>query len=213
MTEVPDHLLRRSRERRAALGLGGDDAGAPPAAPAPAGDAPPASAVVETTPAAAAAPAVPAVPDPPAPPAPPLPETRTGIPRWMMPVLAVLPLWAIIYVGAFGTTKKATVVSGAQLGAAIFHGKGTCAGCHGANGEGGAGPKLAGGEAAKTFPNEADHISWVETGSAPFRGKKYGDPGRVGGQHGPATGGMPAFKGALTDAEIKAVVEYERTKL
>ena len=33
MTEVPEHLLQRSRERRAALGLGGGEAGE--AAPAP----------------------------------------------------------------------------------------------------------------------------------------------------------------------------------
>ena len=31
-------------------------------------------------------------------------------------------------------------------------------------------PKLAGGEAAKTFPNIQDQINWVHTGSAPFAG-------------------------------------------
>ncbi|MCU1463406.1 MAG: cytochrome c class, partial [Acidimicrobiales bacterium] len=168
-------------------------------APGPAGE-------VEAAPAAAA----PAVPEPvAAPPAPPLPETRTGIPRWMMPVLVVLPFWALIYVGAFGTTKKpAAPTSGPALGALLYHGKAGCAGCHGAKGEGGVGPALANGDAKLTFPDEADHISWVSTGSAPFRGKKYGAT-----QHGPATGGMPAFKGVLTDAEIIAVVEYERTQL
>jgi mono/diheme cytochrome c family protein len=207
VTEVPDHLLRRSRERRSALGLGGGDDGTPPpAGAAPGADSPPpASAVVETTPAAA----TPAVPEPPAPPPPPLPETRTGIPRWMMPVLVMLPFWAIVYVGAFGTTKKAPVVR--DIGAATYAGK--CASCHGAKGEGGAGPKLAGGEAAKTFPEVGQHIAWVENGSVGVRGKKYGDPNREGGQHGPATGGMPAFKGTLTAAEIEAVVQYERTKL
>jgi hypothetical protein len=74
------------------------------------------------------------------------------------------------------------------------------------------GPALTGGQAKLTFPNQADHESWVKTGSAPFAGKKYGDPNRPGGQHGPATGGMPSFS-SLSDAEIKAVVTYERDKL
>jgi mono/diheme cytochrome c family protein len=132
----------------------------------------------------------------------------------MMPVLVILPFWAVIYIGAFGTTKRVAVpTSGPALGKVLYHGKAACASCHGANGEGGAGPKLTGGEAVKTFPNIADQISWVETGSGPFKGRKYGDPNRPGGQHGPASGGMPGFKGALTDAEIKAIVDYERTQL
>src|SRR3954452_12339533 len=48
MAEVPDYLLQRSRERRAALGLqpsGGGEAGAPAAAPAEGGE--PASAPAE----------------------------------------------------------------------------------------------------------------------------------------------------------------------
>jgi mono/diheme cytochrome c family protein len=85
-----------------------------------------------------------------------------------------------------------------------------CASCHGARGEGGVGPKLAGGEAKLTFPNEADHVNWVKTGSVAFAGKRYGDPNRPGGQHGPATGGMPGFGAQLSDEEIKAVVAYER---
>jgi len=208
MTEVPDHLLQRSRERRAALGLGGGDAGTPPpaAAEASAADAPGPGAEVEAAPEAAA----PAIPEPvAAPPAPPLPETRTGIPRWMMPVLVILPFWAILYVGAFGTTKKPVPAKhGIALGEQVYLVKAKCSACHGTKGEGGVGPALANGDAKLTFPNEADHISWVSTGSGPFKGKKYGAT-----QHGPASGGMPAFKGVLTDEEITAVVEYERTKL
>jgi hypothetical protein len=74
------------------------------------------------------------------------------------------------------------------------------------------GPKLAGGEAAKTFPNVADHASWVKTGSGPFSGQKYGDPNREGGQHGPAKGIMPSFS-SLSPPQIDAVVKYEREKL
>jgi len=127
----------------------------------------------------------------------------------MYPVLAVLPLWAIVYLGAFGTTGSANA---APNGAAVYQ-KAGCVGCHGAKGEGGVGPKLTGGEAKLTFPNEADHIAWVETGSGPKKGQPYGDPNRPGGQHVDKTGAMPAFKGQLTDAEIAAVVTYEREQL
>lgn len=217
MTEVPDYLLKRSRERRAALGLGnggGDEDAASDEAPSP-GAAAPAAAAGSEAPAAA-----PAVPEPAAAPAvaeepvyvKPIPDSRSGVPRWMMPVLVFLPIWAIVYVGAFGShARKAVALTPLQQGAQVF--ATNCATCHGGHGEGGVGPKLAGGEAVKTFPNVADHIKWVETGSAPFKGKKYGDPNRPGGQHGPATGGMPPWKGTLTDAQIQSVVTYERTGL
>ncbi|MDQ2826612.1 MAG: cytochrome c, partial [Actinomycetota bacterium] len=135
---------------------------------------------------------------------------RSGIPVWMMPVLLVLPFWGVIYLGAFAQPKAAA--GGPPNGAAVYV-KAGCGGCHGPTGGGGVGPKLAGGEAKLTFPDQADHIAWVETGSAPVKGKPYGDPNRPGGQHGPASGGMPAFKGQLSDAEILAVVQYERDRL
>ncbi|HEX2700960.1 MAG TPA: cytochrome c [Acidimicrobiales bacterium] len=213
MTEVPEHLLARSRERRAALGLGGggaaepsgdQPASAPSSSPAPVAAASPA-------PVEAAAPAV--VEEAPQPvPAYLTPAAaRSRMPVWIMPVLAILPFWGILYVGAFGSREKAEPLTGAALGAQVFRGQG-CSACHGAAGEGGVGPALAGGEAAKTFPDEADHISWVKTGSAPFRGQYYGAEDREGGQHGPATGGMPAFS-SLSDAEVEAVVLYEREEL
>ena len=46
----------------------------------------------------------------------------------------------------------------------------TCT-CHGASGQGGVGPRLAGGEVLKTFPNIDDHIAWVTNGSAGVKGK------------------------------------------
>src|SRR5436309_15631485 len=129
----------------------------------------------------------------------------------MMPVLVALPFWVIVYMGAFGTVKSAAVLTPAQQGAAVF--AKNCAPCHGARGEGGVGPKLAGGEAALTFPNEADHTAWVDSGSAPKKGQPYGDPARAGGQHVAKSGAMPSFKGKLTDAQIQAIVTYERTTL
>lgn len=217
MTEVPEYLLRRSRERREALGLapkgGGSDAPAETGAGAPdpgsAGSATPAATAPEApAPVAAAVPATaaPAVAVAVAERGP-----RSGVPFWMMPVLIVLPLWALLYLGAFGS-KGNVKLTPAQVGAKVYTTKG-CAGCHGAKGEGGVGPALAGGDAKVTFPNEADHIAWVETGSAPHKGQPYGDPNRPGGQRIAQSGGMPGFKGQLTDAEIAAVVAYERESL
>src|SRR5204863_7506342 len=72
MTEVPEHLLRRSRERREALGLdagaGGEGAASPPAeapAAAPAGSSVPATTEPAEVAAPAAAAATPAVVDEP----------------------------------------------------------------------------------------------------------------------------------------------------
>jgi len=238
VTEVPEHLLRRSRERRAALGLGGEgseggEGGAggeggsavTPATPA-AQSTSTAPAMAETSAASRAASAAAADADAGMEPAgaggglavleeAPLPvpvPTRPRTPFWIMPVLVALPIYAFIYFGAFGARHAVVLNDPVARGNIVFHTAG-CSGCHGANGEGGVGPKLAGGEAAKTFPNVADQISWVNTGSGPFAGKKYGDPNRVGGQHGPATGGMPAFGSSLTTQQISDVVAYERTGL
>ena len=134
-------------------------------------------------------------------------KRRSKNPIWVMPVLIGLPLWAFFYAFAFSPPKKSGPVDPLVLGAQVF--KASCASCHGAAGEGGVGPKLAGGEAVKTFPEVADHVSWVKTGSGPFTGQKYGDPNREGGQHGPAKGIMPGFS-TLPESDIQAVVQYER---
>jgi mono/diheme cytochrome c family protein len=230
MTEVPEYLLQRSRERRAALGLAPAEGDAGPAAEGEAPAAPPAAAEgagAGTSPPAAAPAGSVAVAERAAPPAAATggiepaaltayleteARTRTGVPVWMIPVLALLPIWAFAYLGALSPPSKgAAALTPLQLGSQVF--AKNCSPCHGATGGGGVGPKLAGGEAKLTFPTEADHIAWVETGSAAKKGQKYGDPNRPGGQHGPATGGMPPFKGTLTDAQIKAVVTFERDGL
>jgi mono/diheme cytochrome c family protein len=220
MAQVPEYLLQRSRERRAALGLPPSDGGeAPaPAAPAEGGEgAAPEGGVPATAgapvPAAAAPAAAPAVPEPePEPVYFEPPAARSGIPAWVVPVLALLPIWAFAYLGALNPPSSAApVLTPIQQGAQTF--AKNCSPCHGAQGEGGVGPKLAGGEAKLTFPNEADHIAWVDTGSAPHKGQPYGDPNRPGGQHIAKSGGMPPFKGTLSDAEIKNVVTFERDGL
>lgn len=217
MTEVPEHLLRRARERRAALtGGGASEAGASDA-PAESSAAPAPAAAVEAAP-TPAAPATPAVPEPPAAPS----ETyvrdqavqRTKVPMWAAPVLLVLPFWAILYAGAFGDREAAhEAVDPVELGAQIYRSAG-CSACHGGAGEGGAGPALAGEEVEKTFPDPEGHIDWVKSGSigTPATPMPYGDPGREGGQR-TSRGGMPGFGSRLTQAEIEAVVQYERERL
>lgn len=216
MTEVPEHLLARSRERRKALGLAGG------ATPEPSGEAPAAEpsagAPATVAPAGAPAPAEAAAPPAVVEEAPPVPVpayltpegARGRIPVWVLPVLAILPFWGILYVGAFGDRTHEEALTGAALGAQVYRAQG-CSSCHGASGEGGVGPKLSGGEAALTFPEEPDHAEWIKTGSAPFRGQPYGAEDREGGQR-IATGGMPGFP-TLSEEEIAAVVLYEREEL
>jgi mono/diheme cytochrome c family protein len=130
----------------------------------------------------------------------------------MMPVLLILPLWAIVYMGAFAEQESTEPLTGVALGAQVYSRAG-CGGCHGAQGQGGVGPRLAAGEVALTFPDMEAHVEFVKQGSGPIRGQPYGDPGRPGGPHVAASGGMPGFGTQLSDEEIRAVVQYEREGL
>jgi mono/diheme cytochrome c family protein len=214
VTEVPDHLLRRSQERRAALGGGGEGAGEPTATPGEApGTGAAASAVEPAGGAEVATPAAAPVEEPPKP-VPPYVQAaikRPKVPKYAVPVLAALPIWAIVYAGAFVQPAE-TLDPELALGKQIF--ADSCASCHGGGGEGGTGRPLAN-QVLLTFPNKADHLAWVRGGS-PAAGTPYGDPARPGGQRVSQTGGfgaMPAFEGTLTEEEIAAVVRYEREVL
>jgi mono/diheme cytochrome c family protein len=221
LTEIPEHLLRRSRERRAALGLSSGESGestseggeSAPAKTEPAAAATPARpASTEVAPAAAAG-AV-AVAEEPAPTyiAPPRGPHKTKVPIWVMPVLIAIPLWAFLYPGAFTNHKKAVVTDPLVLGQQVYASAG-CAGCHGTNGEGGVGPALHGGQSKLTFPNIQDQLNWVKTGSQSLApGTKYGDPNRPGGQRA-AKADMPAFGSSLSPQQIQDVVQFEREKL
>ena len=195
MTEIPEHLLKRSKQRRAAIG--GEDAPAGDAAPA--GEAEPAAAPAAATPAVPAAAAV----EVPAPaPAPVRPEVaaaqrRRKIPFWAMPVLAGLPLWAYVYQATL-EPPPAGEGDPVALGEAIYS---SCASCHGGGGEGvGNFPALTG--VLETWPDYRDHMMWVRLGSTGWPGDTYGAPAKT------KNGGMPAFD--LTDEELAQVVLYER---
>jgi mono/diheme cytochrome c family protein len=122
-----------------------------------------------------------------------------------MSVLALLPLWAVLYAG---TLSKASTGQPTQLeaGATIF--AANCATCHGATGGGGVGPALAGGAVLKTFPNRADHLRWVWGGSSGWPSGTYGAQNKPVG-----AGGMPNFNETLTPEELLSVVRYEREGL
>jgi len=218
VTEIPEHLLRRSRERREALGLGGDGGGseggegasapAPAAAPAASAAAP---AATGSAPAVVEEAGVLALAEEEAPTYLAPKAARNKVPLWVMPVLIGLPLWAALYPGAFSDHQKKVVLSPLADGAQVY--AANCSACHGAAGEGGVGPALKNGAAVLTFPNVQDHIAWVETGSQSKQGQKYGDPNRAGGQHVATKGDMPAFGGSLSPQQIQDVVMFERQSL
>jgi len=82
------------------------------------------------------------------------------------------------------------VVAAAGVDGAAVFGQ-SCAGCHGGDGSGGIGPRLAGGRVVADFPDPQEQIAVVTNGR----------------------GGMPAFGERLSAEEIAAVVEYTRTVL
>jgi hypothetical protein len=197
VTEIPEHLLKRSKERRAAIG--GDDE-APAAAAGPAGEpAAPAPSAAPAVPAAAAAAVEPAAPAP----KPVRPEVtaalrRRKIPFWAMPVLAGLPLWAYVYQATLEPPPAAELTP-LEAGGVVYNG---CASCHLPDGAGqGATPGLT--AVLETWPDYRDHMMWVRLGDEGWPGTTYGATNK------PKNVGMPAH-GALSDAELAEVVLYER---
>lgn len=215
MTEVPEHLLQRSRERRAALGLGGGGGDDAPGAPDEATSASPASTAAATPAPAAPAPvpAAPAAPPPPPPPPPPYVTaamSRPKIPVWALPVLAMLPIWAIVYAGVLFVPEEGITDPVLLEGQGVFDQ--SCASCHGNEGGGGVGRPLNAGQVVLTFPDPADHIAFVREGSPP-EGTPYGSADRPDGQHiarETPGGAMPPFGETLSEEELLAVVRYER---
>lgn len=223
MAEIPEHLLKRSQARRAAL-EGGDSGSAAADASAPAG---PSTAPATT---GAAAPAAPASATPagrgaaaaPAPPPPPKPDSpvvaaykrRKRIPFWAMLGLSLLPVWAFMYARAV-TTQAEEATGPLAAGEEVY---GTCSTCHGAAGQGGIGYAFADGEVLKTFPHIEDQLRWVYWGTEGYNAAGvdiYGNPDREAGPH--VTGGsgavMPAQRDALSGEELLGVVCHERYTL
>lgn len=209
MTEIPEHLLKRSQAAKAKA------SGAP--APAETADATPATtpAAVPAAPAARAAAQVPAAVAAPIPDAPVVAayKQRKKIPVWAMLTLSILPVWAFMYLRAV-TPVEVEAVGPLAAGAEVYN---ACSSCHGGGGEGGVGYPFANGEVIKTFPHIEDMLRFVYFGSQNYQDagiEIYGNPEREGGPHVTKNRGvMPAQMGALTDYEILEVVCHERYTL
>ena len=163
-------------------------------------------------------------------------RTSSTLPRWLAALFLVIPVIGLLYL-AGNSARAGCVEGGVQLavnrldstvancdgseftgravdtagnvlavGEAVFE---TCAGCHGANGEGGVGPALA--AVLSTFSSCPDHIEWVTLATGGFQEAgiaTYGDlAATVGGG-----GFMPGFATSNTAEEIAAVVAFERIR-
>jgi hypothetical protein len=215
VTEIPEHLLKRSQAAKAkASGDASSDA-SPAATPSAGAAVVPAAA----TPAATPAPAAPAGPPPPAPDIPVVAayKRRKKVPVWAMMTLSILPVWMFMYVRSL-TPQEAVVEGPLGMGATTYAG---CASCHGGAGEGGVGYQFSAGEVLKTFPHIEDQLRFVYAGSGAYEAagvQIYGNPDREGGAHiTKAKGVMPAqgptYGGGLTQYQILAVVCHERYTL
>jgi len=220
VTEIPEHLLKRSKERRSAIG-GGDAAaddsavgGRSAATPGDASDGAPGGEAVEAAPASAlVAPAAAAVPEPVAVPKSVRPEVaaalnRRKIPFWAMPVLAGLPLWAYVYQATLEPAPSGELTPLAAGGEVYV--SSACAGCHGAGGAGSS--SVPGFEAVlETWPDFRDHMMWVRIGNQGWYGAS-GDEVYGATDQASNGGSMPAHP-SLTDQELAEVVLYERVQL
>ncbi|HVL91747.1 MAG TPA: cytochrome c [Acidimicrobiales bacterium] len=72
-------------------------------------------------------------------------------------------------------------------------------------GGGAYGPSLAGGATVRQFPRVELHTEFIAEGA------EYAKPYGVRGLGGDEGGGMPGFANVLTEAQIKAIVDYERS--
>ena len=210
MTEIPEHLLKRAQARRAAL------TGADAPEDAPAGDAPAAAAASSDAPAAAA----PKAPEPlptleseqeqakPDIPVVAASKRRKRVPFWAASVLALLPVWGIVYYDST-IPPPAEETDPMVIGAEVFSVGGGCAGCHGGDGAGGgAGAQLNEGHAIETFNDPLQMVHWVSFGAA-GGGNGDGTYG-VDARREEITGQMPDFGTELSPREIAAVVIYVR---
>ncbi len=164
---------------------------------------------------------------------------RSGLPRWLITTFVVVPIVALWYAAAFASgpvcgnagalavdpvTGVAANCDGSEfgslggnplkVGSALYTEAAApaCTTCHGAGGEGGAGPAMAGGAVLATFPSCEDHVDWVALGTRGWiaeKGPTYGGPDGALKNAG-GFGVMAGYGEALSEEEIRAVVVYER---
>lgn len=124
--------------------------------------------------------------------------SRRGV-RSRLLLYAVFAVAAIAYLLGAGAPVSTGTVDGPVSGAQLFRSR--CAVCHGAAGSGGIAPALSRQTLEAQFPNDGDQARFVLSGSR--AGRRYGAYGR-------GTGGMPSFRGILSDGDVAAVVRYAR---
>lgn len=81
-----------------------------------------------------------------------------------------------------------------------------CSACHGAQGGGGVGPQLSGGNVIATYPDPVNHLRWVILGSE-GGADLYAAAGKT------SKGGMPAWGSKLSLTDLVHVVLYERQEV
>jgi mono/diheme cytochrome c family protein len=219
VTEIPEHLLKRAAQRRAAMTGGDAPADAPadaaPAAGAPAADAPAAAAPAKKAPAP-----LPSLDAEPAKVVPDIPvvaaaKARKRVPYWATALLASMPLWAFMYY--FSIAEPPAQSTGAlAMGAEVYSAK--CAACHQPAGQGGAtGQKLSEGEVLKTFADPLTMVHWIAYGyeDGARADGTYGDLDRPGGPHNVdmVAGNMGAWRDLISAEELAAVTIYIREEL
>ncbi|NNC80239.1 MAG: c-type cytochrome [Acidimicrobiales bacterium] len=210
MTEIPEHLLKRSKAAKAAAS--GESA--------PEADAGDAGTAVEPAAAAPAPVAAATVPEVVAEPEPArvanyvhAANERKKMPFWIAPVLLALPVWAMMYVGTLERVPQG--LTGLLGEGEEIYVEAGCSGCHGAEGGGGIGPALSDGEPHLTFTSIEDQVVWIAKGSTLVgTGVTYSSADSPRPRA--VAGGMPGFgaeaANSLDAEEILAVTLYERTQ-
>lgn len=219
MTEIPEHLLKKAAAARAAREgkAAPADGDAPAAADAPAADAAPAAGAAVEKPKAAPAP-LPTLDEAEAKPVIDIPvvaaaKARRRVPYWAAPVLALLPLWGVIYVFSV-QPPPAGETDPFVIGKEVY--TANCAGCHLPDGAGvtagGTGQQLNDGHVLETFKDPLAQVYWEHFGSeGGIRADgTYGDGTRR--DVNAITGQMGAFD-SLTPEEMAAVVIYIREEI
>ncbi len=206
MTEIPEHLLKRSKAAKS----GGD-------AEKPAEKA--VEAAAKTAPAAAAK--APAKEFPNLDPEPVVAEpespfvlaakARKKIPVWVLPVIAALPIWAFSFAGTMQEQETEDIVA---IESELFYGTKGCSGCHGGGGGGGTGYQLSDGEVLETFPEPIDMMVHIARGSTAIDGESYGAERADGARRSAGDlGVMPAQIGQISLIELELIVYHERHTL
>lgn len=108
--------------------------------------------------------------------------------RFVTAIELLTMVGVVVFVVLLFANEPSTSGTAPSPGGQLF--QANCASCHGAQGEGGIGPRLAG-VVTHDFPNETDQINFVTKGK----------------------GSMPAFGGNLSPAQIRQVVDYTRAGL